>query len=94
MNSAATMEAGTRLEDFLREHTTTDISKTLMALARACTVIGRMVNNAGLSDILGVTGTTNVQGESQQKLDDLSNQISDGLPHPNRNLRGLSVRRK
>ncbi len=75
MNSAATMEAGTRLEDFLREHTSTDISKTLMALARACTVIGRMVNNAGLSDILGVTGTTNVQGESQQKLDDLSNQI-------------------
>lgn len=75
MNIPATMTAGTKLEDFLREHTSSEISKTMMALARACTVIARMVNNAGLSDILGVTGTTNVQGESQQKLDDLSNQI-------------------
>lgn len=75
MNTAAPFNTGTRLDDFLREHTSTEIYKTLYAVSRACIVIARMVNNAGLSDILGVTGTTNVQGESQQKLDDLSNQI-------------------
>jgi fructose-1,6-bisphosphatase I len=75
MNAAAELKSGMKLEDFLRDHTTTDLSKLLLSLAAACTSIARMINNAGISDILGVTGTTNVQGEHQQKLDDISNQV-------------------
>jgi fructose-1,6-bisphosphatase I len=44
-------------------------------MAEGCKLIARLVNNAGLSNITGSTGDTNVQGESVQKLDDLSNKI-------------------
>ena len=37
--------------------------------------IARRIAKAGLLDILGGTGVVNVQGESQQKIDDLANSI-------------------
>ncbi|MFN8288311.1 MAG: class 1 fructose-bisphosphatase [Chitinophagales bacterium] len=69
------MKKGTKLQDFLTANTDFELTKLLLSLAEGCKVIGRLVNNAGLSDISGGTGSTNVQGESVQKLDDLSNKI-------------------
>lgn len=69
------MKKGTKLQDFLTANTDFELTKLLVSLAEGCKVIGRLVNNAGLSDISGGTGSTNVQGESVQKLDDLSNKI-------------------
>ncbi len=69
------MKKGTKLQDFLTANAEFELTKLLLSLAEGCKVIGRLVNNAGLSDISGGTGSTNVQGESVQKLDDLSNKI-------------------
>lgn len=41
----------------------------LHSVALAAKIISRAVNKAGLVDVLGATGDTNIQGESVQKLD-------------------------
>jgi fructose-1,6-bisphosphatase I len=69
------MNKGTKLADFLTAQTNLELSKVILSLAEGCKLIGKLVNNAGLSDITGTTGSTNVQGETVQKLDDLSNKI-------------------
>lgn len=69
------MKKGTRLADFLTAQTNIELAQSVIALAEGCKVIGRFVNNAALSDVTGTTGSTNVQGETVQKLDDLSNKI-------------------
>jgi fructose-1,6-bisphosphatase I len=38
-------------------------------------IIHQEVNKAGLAEILGLTGETNVQGEKVRKLDDFANQV-------------------
>src|SRR5690606_32768602 len=45
------------------------------AIALAGRMIAARVHKAGLSDVLGQAGATNVQGEVVQKLDVLANQI-------------------
>ncbi len=51
-------------------------------IAFAAKVISREVNKAGLVNILGLTGTTNVQGEKVQKLDVYTrNVIYNALDH-------------
>jgi len=47
----------------------------LNELIVAAKVISREVNKAGLADILGATGRTNVQDEQVQKLDIFANQV-------------------
>lgn len=69
------MNKGTTLDSFLAENTSLEMCKALLSLAEGAKIIGRLINNAGLADIVGVTGETNVQGETVQKLDDLSNRI-------------------
>ncbi len=64
-----------KLSTFLEANTNIDLAKLILSLAEGCKIIGRLVNNAGLSGIIGTTGDTNVQGETVQKLDDLSNKI-------------------
>ncbi len=44
------------------------------AIRLACKVVNHEVNKAGLIDILGAAGDTNIQGEDQQKLDVLANE--------------------
>lgn len=51
-----------------------DLTKLLYDIALTAKLIGREVNKAGLVDILGETGTTNIQGERVQKLDDFANE--------------------
>ena len=58
-----------------REHpeATGDFSAVMTQIALAAKKISRDLRQAGLLDILGSTGHTNVQGEEVQKLDQLAN---------------------
>ncbi|MFD0861119.1 class 1 fructose-bisphosphatase [Sungkyunkwania multivorans] len=51
-----------------------ELSKLINAIRLAAKVVNHEVNKAGLVDILGAVGDTNVQGEDQQKLDVLANE--------------------
>lgn len=51
-----------------------ELSKLINALRLAAKVVNHEVNKAGLVDIIGKAGDTNVQGEDQQKLDVLANE--------------------
>ncbi|SDD41448.1 fructose-1,6-bisphosphatase I [Mucilaginibacter pineti] len=46
-----------------------ELSRLLRDIGIAAKIVNREVNKAGLMDILGNAGSTNIQGESQQKLD-------------------------
>ena len=50
-------------------------TRLLNELILAAKIISREVNKAGLVNILGMTGDTNIQGEEVQKLDELANSI-------------------
>ena len=50
-------------------------SNILYDIALAAKIISRQVNKAGLVDILGRTGDTNVHGEEVQKLDTFANDV-------------------
>lgn len=52
---------------------TGELSGLLNELIVAAKIISAEVNMAGLADILGQSGKTNIQGESVQKLDDFAN---------------------
>ncbi len=69
------MKKGTKLPEFLTNSGNLELAKLLISLAEGCKQIGRFVNNAAITGITGSTGTTNVQGEAVQKLDELSNNI-------------------
>ncbi|NAS31947.1 class 1 fructose-bisphosphatase [Flavobacteriaceae bacterium R38] len=51
-----------------------ELSKLINAIRLAAKVVNHEVNKAGLVDIIGAAGDTNVQGEDQQKLDVLANE--------------------
>jgi fructose-1,6-bisphosphatase I len=48
-------------------------TRLLNAIIVAAKVVGREVNHAGLVDILGATGRSNVSGDQVQKLDEFAN---------------------
>src|SRR5690606_26791399 len=48
---------------------TGELSGLLRDIALACKLINKQVNKAGLVDVIGKYGATNVQGEEQMKLD-------------------------
>lgn len=52
-----------------------ELSKLINALRLAAKVVNHEVNKAGLVDILGAAGEVNIQGEDQQKLDVMANEI-------------------
>ncbi len=72
---------GTDLNRFILEeerrypNATGSLSLALTALETAAKIIASHVRMAGLADILGMAGRTNIQGEEVQKLDVLSNEI-------------------
>ena len=51
-----------------------ELSRLLRDIGIAAKIVNREVNKAGLVDILGDNGMTNVQGESQKKLDLYANE--------------------
>ncbi len=68
------------LGEFIIEHQSAfqyssgELSKLINAIRLAAKVVNHEVNKAGLVDILGAAGDTNIQGEDQQKLDVLANE--------------------
>ncbi|UOE51004.1 class 1 fructose-bisphosphatase [Mucilaginibacter sp. SMC90] len=50
-----------------------ELSRLLRDIGIAAKIVNREVNKAGLADILGQAGSTNIQGEGQQKLDIFAN---------------------
>tara|TARA_R110002012_G_scaffold263456_1_gene446202 strand:+ start:27384 stop:28382 length:999 start_codon:yes stop_codon:yes gene_type:complete len=68
------------LGEFIIEHqdsfkySSGELSRLLNGLRLAAKVVNHEVNKAGLVDIIGEAGDTNIQGENQQKLDVLANE--------------------
>jgi len=62
-------------QEKLHPEATGELSGLLYDLALAAKMIANKVRSAGLADILGATDLENVQGETQQKLDVLANEI-------------------
>jgi fructose-1,6-bisphosphatase I len=54
---------------------TGELATVLRDIVVSCKLINKKVNKAGLTDILGAQGSSNVQGEEQQKLDVYANDI-------------------
>jgi fructose-1,6-bisphosphatase I len=50
-----------------------ELSSLLNSIRLAAKVVNHEVNKAGLVDIIGAYGDTNIQGEDQQKLDVYAN---------------------
>lgn len=73
------MSTVTTIERFILDHQPEyargELTTLLYDLALAAKIIAHKTNRAGLVDILGEAGATNVQGESQQKLDIFAHNI-------------------
>lgn len=52
-----------------------ELSRLINSIRLAAKIVNHEVNKAGLVDILGEAGETNIQGEDQQKLDVYANDI-------------------
>lgn len=71
----------TTLDEFTIQQTrefpkaTGELSALLRDISLACKLINKQVNKAGLVDIIGQYGATNVQGEEQMKLDVYSDEM-------------------
>jgi fructose-1,6-bisphosphatase I len=64
---------------------TGELSNLLYDIALAAKIIASSIRRAGLVNILGSAGATNVQGEEQQKLDVFANQtMTNALNHTGR----------
>jgi fructose-1,6-bisphosphatase I len=55
-------------------HATGELSALLSAIRLAAKICNREINKAGLGDIVGDAGDTNIQGEEQKKLDVFANE--------------------
>ena len=60
-------------EDF--KYSSGELSRLISAIRLASKVVNREVNKAGIANIIGQVGNQNIQGEDQQKLDVLANNI-------------------
>lgn len=77
--SRIALPIGTTLDRYIKSrqkefsYATGELSQLLRDLALAVKVVNREINKAGLVDIIGAMGSTNIQDEDQQKLDVLAN---------------------
>ncbi|WP_379964967.1 class 1 fructose-bisphosphatase [Epilithonimonas sp. UC225_85] len=60
-------------DDF--KYSTGELSRLISSIRIATKIVNREVNKAGIADIIGNVGNMNIQGEDQQKLDVLANDI-------------------
>lgn len=73
------IKKNTTLGEFIIEnqgsfpYSTGELSKLINAIRLAAKMVNHEVNKAGLIDITGAVGETNIQGEQQQKLDVFAN---------------------
>ncbi|MEO7083666.1 MAG: class 1 fructose-bisphosphatase [Gemmatimonadaceae bacterium] len=73
--SVVTIERFIIEEERNHPEATGELSGILYDLALAAKMIANKVRSAGLADILGSNDSENIQGETQQKLDVLANEI-------------------
>ncbi|KXZ52918.1 hypothetical protein GPECTOR_8g296 [Gonium pectorale] len=52
-----------------------ELATVISSVSLACKQIASLVNRAGISNLTGVAGNQNVQGEDQKKLDVVSNEV-------------------
>lgn len=52
-----------------------ELTIVLSSISLACKQIASLVQRAGISNLTGIQGATNVQGEDQKKLDVVSNEV-------------------
>ncbi len=64
----------TSVEEYVTQHAGPALGEVIAAIASASREIAKKIRLAGLSDIYGAFGATNVQGEQQQKLDVFANE--------------------
>jgi len=57
------------------QYSSGELSSLLSSIKLAAKIVNHEVNKAGLVDILGNAGNTNIQGEDQQKLDVYANEV-------------------
>ncbi len=57
------------------QYSSGELSRLINSIRLAAKVVNHEVNKAGLVDILGTVGDTNIQGEDQQKLDVYANEV-------------------
>ena len=57
------------------KYTSGELSRLINSIRLAAKMVNHEVNKAGLVDIIGAVGDTNVQGENQQKLDVYANDL-------------------
>jgi len=75
------MHNGTTITQFIIEEqrhiegATGDFTSLLNDIVTACKVISNMVNKGALIGVLGSAGSENVQGETQKKLDIITNEV-------------------
>ena len=75
------MQKNSTLGEFIIEnqqhfkYSSGELSRLINSIRLAAKVVNHEVNKAGLVDILGDAGDTNIQGEDQQKLDVYANEI-------------------
>jgi fructose-1,6-bisphosphatase I len=75
------MHNGTTITQFIIEEqrhvagATGDFTSLLNDIVTACKVISNMVNHGALVGVLGSAGSENIQGETQKKLDILTNEV-------------------
>ncbi|MDH5805367.1 MAG: class 1 fructose-bisphosphatase [Gemmatimonadota bacterium] len=62
-------------QERLHDQATGELTNLLYDIALAAKVVSGYVRSAGLVDVLGAAGAENVQGEQQQKLDVLANEV-------------------
>lgn len=78
-SSRIAQSIGMTLDRFIKNnqsqflYATGELSQLLRDIALASKVVNREVNKAGLIDIMGAMGSTNMAGDQQQKLDVLAN---------------------
>ena len=63
----------------LHKEATGDLTLLVSAIATACKAISSAVRRAGLTNLLGYHGASNVSGDEQKKLDVISNDIFKNL---------------
>ncbi len=90
------MEKGTTLTRLIIEEqrkypqATGDFTELLTELTTASKLVAREVNKAGLAEILGLSGRTNIHGEAVQKLDEFAHSTIIKMVDHSGHLAGLA----
>lgn len=75
LDETIALPVGVTLDRFIKRNqeafpfATGELSQLLRDIALAAKIVNREINKAGLVDVTGAIGTSNIQGEAQQKLD-------------------------